>query len=135
MKTQVPMSADQKAVQQVIMDVLESDSIYNVERLDHLYSDGMQITRVSRDGSTITMGKEQLLQFLMDKRARNTANSRPLRANTDFHHIEVNGEQAQVLMTREMKLLGTQERTLYSICLTKMNRHWKVVKETLVART
>ncbi len=131
MKQQTQLSADQKAVRQVVMDIIEYGSVYNVEKLDRLYSDSMQVIRVARDGSTVVLGKNEVLQFFMDKRA---ANTKPARAHADFHHIEVNGEEAKVLVTREMKLFGSPEKSVYSISLAKTNRNWKVVKETVVAR-
>lgn len=124
-------SLEKAALKQTVMNVIEYGSVYNVEKLDELYADTMQIIRVGRDGKTNIIGKTDVLNFFSAKRAKKDA---PLSKEAHFNHVEANNDHGHVIVTRVMKLFGdVPEKSVYSLCLTKLNGHWRVVKETVVS--
>jgi len=130
MTVNIELSADEKDVKQTILNVIEHGSSYNVEKLAPLYSDSIQIIRVTQDGQTSVLTKKDVMQFFESRRC---ANYEPLSKDAQFNHIEAKNGIAHVILTRTMKMFGNPEKSVYSICLAKKNTDWKVVKETVVA--
>lgn len=124
------LSSAEAAVKQAVMDVIKYGSNYDVDSLSHLYSDNLHIVRVTSDGKTIVLGKRDVLSFFQSLRS---AGAEPLSMEAKFNHIEAGNDMAHVVVTRNMKLFGRQEKSVYSLCLAKNASGWKVVKETVVS--
>ncbi len=124
------LSSPEEAVRRVVMDVIEHGSVYDVDMLDRLYSDNMQIVRVTLDGKTNVLSKHDVLHFFQSMRS---AGAEPLSTNAQFNHIEAGNDMAHVVVTRTTKLFGKPEKSVYSVCLAKKESGWKVVKETVVS--
>lgn len=123
-------SSAETAVKQTVLDVIKHGSVYDVDSLDKLYSDNMHIVRVTSDGRTNVLGKRDVLNFFQSMRS---AGAEPLCAEAQFNHIEAGKDIAHVVVTRNMKLFGKKEKSVYSLCLAKDASGWKVVKETVVS--
>lgn len=124
------LTPSEAVVKQTIMDVIQSGSVYDVESLNLLYSDNLQIVRVASDGQTRVLGKSDVLGFFRSMRSKN---AEPLSTEAHFNHIEVGDDFAHAVVTRSMKLFGKPEKSVYSLCLTRKESGWKVVKETVVS--
>lgn len=123
------LSSAEAAAKQTVMDIIKHGSTYDVESLDRIYSDNMHIIRVTSDGKTSVMGKRDILNFFQTMRS---SGAEPLSTDAEFNHIEAENNMAHVVVTRNMKLFGKQEKSVYSLCLAKNVSGWKVVKETVV---
>lgn len=126
----IDLSAEETDVKKTVLNVIEHGSTYNVEKLAPLYSDNMQVIRVLRDGATSVLTKNDVMQFFASRRS---ANAEPLSRDAQFNHIEAKDGIGHVVVTRTMKMFGNLDKSVYSICLAKINADWKVVKETVVS--
>lgn len=124
--SQVSAEAD---VRQTVVDIIESGSVYNIEKLDELYLDSMKIVHIGASGETQVLRKKDVLNFFTRLR---DAKAKPLDTSAYFNHIEFDQDMAQVVVTRTMALTGKLEKSIYNLCLIKKEGAWKVAKETVV---
>ena len=54
------LSLDEKEVKQTVINAIEYGSFYDVEKLDPLYSNDMQVIRVTQEGKTVVLKRDAI---------------------------------------------------------------------------
>lgn len=127
---QETLAALKAEVKTVVMELIEYDSNYNVEMLDRLYADTMRLIRVDGHGKISVLDRDQVLELV---RSMLEVGSRPTDTEAEFNRIDVDGDLANVVVTRSMNLFGKPEKTVFTLSLGKRESCWQVLEETSVS--
>lgn len=128
MNLENPQTAE---VKQVIDDLIETATSYDTEVLDRVYHDDMHVLMVDHEDNVNTANKAAFIDLFNSKKA---AGDPPMNTWAKYHSIEVNGDDAHVLLSRKNDLSGTDMLLTLSIDLVRSSNLWQVKREVISLR-
>ncbi len=117
-------------VRAVVENLIFNGCHYHLDELDRIYHADLMIVIVDSDGKTVTFDRQKNMEFFAHRRA---SGADPLDMSSEFNHVWVLGNEANVIVTRRMALRGRPEKIVYSIHLRFEDGRWQVWYETAFA--
>ena len=128
MSTQNPRVEE---VKQVMNDLIQIATSYDIDELDRIYHDDMSVLMIDTEGSVNTANKADFIQIFQ---AKKDAGEPPMNTWADFHRIDVDGDKAHVLVSRKNDLSGQNMILLLSIDFIFQDNRWQVTREVIFLR-
>ncbi len=124
------LAALKAEVKRVVRELIEYESNCRIEKLERLYADTMRLIRIDAHGKISVLDKHQVLELV---RSMPEAGSRPTDTEAEFNRVDVDGDLANVVVTRSMKLSGKPEKVVFTLSMGKRESSWLVLEETMVS--
>lgn len=118
-------------VKQLINDLIQTATNYDVEALDRIYHDKMQVIMIDTADNLNTADKTAFQNLFASKSA---AGDPPMNTWAKFHRIDVDGNTAHVLLSRKNDLSGQNMDLILSIDLIHEDDRWQVTREVIFLR-
>lgn len=118
-------------VRQAIDDLIQTATTYDVEALGRIYHDSLHVVMIDTDHNVNIADKATFKGLFASKR---DAGDPPMNTWAKFHRIEVNGDDAHVLLSRKNDLNGTNMDLMLSIDLVHEDDRWQVAREVIFLR-
>jgi len=118
----------QAEVRQVIDNLIQTATNYDIDVLDEIYHDDMTILMVDPEENVNTAVKQTFIDIFRSKR---DAGDPPMNTWAKYHHISVTGDNAHVLLSRKNNLNGHDMYLTLSIDLSHLDGRWQVVREVI----
>ncbi|WP_342074936.1 nuclear transport factor 2 family protein [Yoonia sp. SS1-5] len=120
-----------QTVQQAIDDLIQTATTYDVDTLDRIYHDSLHVIMIDADHNLNTANKEAFKGLFASKR---DAGDPPMNTWAKYHSIDVNGDNAHVLLSRKNDLSGVNMDLTLSIDLIFEDDRWQVIREVIFLR-
>jgi len=121
----------QKDVRQAIDDLIKTATTYDVETLARIYHDDLQVIMIDTDHNVNLADKSTFTDLFKMKR---DAGDPPMNTWSQYHRIDVEGNNAHVLLSRKNDLSGTNMDLILSIDLVLEDQRWQVTREVIFLR-
>lgn len=118
-------------VKQVIDDLIQTATSFDVEKLDQIYHENLEVIMVDTADNVNTADKAAFKDLFKSKR---DAGDPPMNTWAKFHRIDVNGNAANVLLSRKNDLNGQNMILFLSIDLVHEDGRWQVSREVIFLR-
>lgn len=118
-------------VRQVIDNLIETATSYDVDMLDRIYHENLQVIMIDTSDNVNTANKAAFKELFKSKR---DAGDPPMNTWANYHRIDVNGNAAHVLLSRKNDLSGQDMILLLSIDLVHEDGRWQVAREVIFLR-
>lgn len=118
-------------VKQVIDDLIQTATSFDVEKLDQIYHENLEVIMVDTSDNVNTADKAAFKDIFKSKR---DAGDPPMNTWAKFHRIDVNGNTANVLLSRKNDLNGQNMILFLSIDLVHEDGRWQVSREVIFLR-
>ncbi|WP_299184028.1 nuclear transport factor 2 family protein [uncultured Aquimarina sp.] len=119
------------AVKTVIEDLIQTATSYDVDVLDKIYHNDLNVIMIDTQDNLNTANKEAFKGLFQSKK---DAGDPPMNTWANFHKIDVNGDNAHVLLSRKNDLSGQEQILLLSIDLVFEDNRWQVTREVIFLR-
>ena len=116
---------------QTVERLIEAGSHYRLDALEELYHPDLRIVMVDAGGGVQTFDYDENLAFF---RARRDAGEPPLGTGARFDYVWAEGDDAQVIVTREMGIGEGLQTLVFSLDLVRVEGAWRIRRELAVAR-
>jgi len=131
----MPMSdtdtPEQQLVRQAIDDLIQTATSYDVDVLDRIYHDDLQVVMIDTEHNVNTADKAVFTELFRSKR---DAGDPPMNTWAMFHRIDVNGNNAHVLLSRKNDLNGQNMDLMLSMDMVFESERWQVMREVIFLR-
>lgn len=121
-------TAEELEIKAVIDRLIKTATNYDVETLGEIYHDDLQVYMLGVQGELQTASKDTFTSIFTQKR---DAGEPPMNTWAEFHHIEVKGDAAHVVLSRKNDLSGEPMKLHLSIDLEKSLGRWQVTREVI----
>lgn len=128
MNLENPQTAE---VKQAIDDLIKTATSYDTEVLDRIYHDDLEVVMVDHEDNVNRANKAAFIELFKGKKA---AGDPPMNTWAKFHAIDVEGDNAHVLLSRKNDLSGTDMLLTLSIDLVRASGRWQVKREVISLR-
>ena len=118
-------------VKAAIDDLIQTATTYDVETLDRIYHDDLHVVMVDTQDNVNHADKAAFKGLFASKR---DAGDPPMNTWAKYHNIDVNGDAANVLLSRKNNLNGADMDLFLSIDLRHEDGRWQVVREIIFLR-
>lgn len=118
-------------VKQIIDDLIQTATSFDVEKLDQIYHENLEVIMVDTSDNVNTADKSAFKDLFKSKR---DAGDPPMNTWAKFHRIDVNGNTANVLLSRKNDLSGQNMILFLSIDLVHEDGRWQVLREVIFLR-
>lgn len=118
-------------VRKAINDLIQTATSYDIDMLDRIYHEKLQILMIDTANNVNTADKVGFKALFASKR---DAGDPPMNTWAKFHHIDVNGDTAHVLLSRKNDLSGQNMILILSIDLVHEDQRWQVTREVIFLR-
>lgn len=118
-------------VRQAIDDLIQTATNYDLDVLDRIYHEGLQVIMVDTFDNVNTADKSAFKNLFESKR---NAGDPPMNTWAKYHHVDVNGNAAHVLLSRKNDLSGQNMILFLSIDLVQEDGRWQVTREVIFLR-
>lgn len=115
-------------IKQLIDDLIQSATTYDVDALERIYHDDMQVIMLDPQGQIMLADKAAFKGLFATKRDNNEP---ALNTWADFHRIEADENKGHVLISRKIKLMEEEQKTTLSIDLVNNESNWQVIREVI----
>lgn len=122
---------NENAVRKTIEDLIQTATTYDVDTLDRLYHKDLEVTMVDTSHNVSVAGKEDFKALFKSK---GDAGDPPMNTWAKYHKVTVNGENAQVLLSRKNDLNGQNMDLFLSIDLLYEASRWQIRREAIFLR-
>lgn len=122
---------EQIAVHQTIEDLIGAGTTFDTDALDRIYHDSMSVMMIDLDGTLTEASKAGFVGLFQSMK---DAGKPPLNTKARYHLVRVNGDTANVIVSRNVNLTGADQVLILSIDMTFEDGRWQVVRETIFAR-
>ncbi len=119
------------AVKTVIEDLIQTATSYDVDVLDTIYHDNLNVVMIDTEDNLNTANKEVFKGLFRSKR---DAGDPPMNTWAKFHKIDIERNNAHVLLSRRNDLSGQDQILLLSIDLVFEDNRWQVTREVIFLR-
>ncbi len=131
MKSLEKNSKTAEAVKNVIEELIQTATNYDVETLDRIYHDNLNVIMLDIHDNLDTANKEGFKALFQSKK---DAGDPPMNTWAKFHKIEIEGDTAHVLLSRKNNLSGIEQILILSIDLVFEDNRWQVSREVIFLR-
>ncbi|TGV01314.1 nuclear transport factor 2 family protein [Flavivirga rizhaonensis] len=121
----------QDAVKLVIENLIQTATSYDIDVLDSIYHDDLNVIMIDTDDNLNTANKEAFKGLFKSKKE---AGDPPMNTWAKFHKIDVDGNNAHVLLSRKNDLSGQEQILILSIDLVFEEGRWQVTREVIFLR-
>lgn len=118
-------------VRQAIDELIQTATNYDVDVLDRIYHDDLEVIMVDTSDNVNKADKAGFKGLFASKR---DAGDPPMNTCANYHHIDVNGNAAHVLLSRKNDLSGQNMILFLSIDLAYEDGRWQVTREVIFLR-
>lgn len=118
-------------VRQVINELIETATSYDIDTLDRIYHDDMTVIMIDTDNNLNTANKEDFKSIFKSKAE---AGDPPMDTWAKFHKIDITENRAHVLLSRKNNLTGINMILVLSIDLVFEDERWQVKREVIFLR-
>ncbi|WP_282080387.1 nuclear transport factor 2 family protein [Aquimarina algiphila] len=118
-------------VKRVIEDLIQTATSYDVDVLDEIYHNDLNVIMIDTNDNLNTANKEAFKGLFKSKK---DAGDPPMNTWAKFHKIDVDGDNAHVLLSRKNDLSGQEQILLLSIDLVFEDNRWQVLREVIFLR-
>lgn len=118
-------------VRQTMDNLIQTATSYDIDTLDSIYHDKLQVVMVDTEDNVNTADKQAFKGIFKSKR---DAGDPPMSTWAKFHHIDVEGDQAHVVLSRKNNLSGQDMILVLSIDLIFEDGRWQVIREFIFLR-
>lgn len=118
-------------VRHAIDELIQTATNYDVAVLERIYHDDLQVVMIDTDHNVNNANKEAFTELFKTKR---DAGDPPMNTWAKFHQIDVEGDDAHVLLSRKNDLSGQNMDLLLSIDLVHESDRWQVKREVIFLR-
>lgn len=118
-------------VKQAIDNLVQTATSYDVDVLEEIYHDNLQVIMVDADGNVNEADKAGFKGLFKSKKE---AGDPPMNTWAKYHRIDVNGDNALVLLSRKNDLNGQDMDLFLSIDLVRADGRWQVLREVIFLR-
>ncbi len=122
---------NENAVRKTIDELIQTATTYDIETLDRLYHEDLEVTMVDASNNVNVAGKEDFKALFKSK---GDAGDPPMNTWARYHKLTVNGESAQVLLSRKNNLNGQNMDLFLSIDLLYEANRWQIRREAIFLR-
>lgn len=120
-----------EAVKIAIEELIKTATSYDIDVLDRIYHDTLKVIMIDTDDQ---LNKADKLAFKGLFQSKKDAGDPPMNTWAKFHSIDVEGDDAHVLLSRKNDLSGTNMILLLSIDLVFEDGRWQVTREVIFLR-
>ncbi len=124
-------TAREAEVRQAIDDLIQTATTYDVATLDRIYHDTLNVVMIDSEHNLNRANKEGFKDLFASKR---DAGDPPMNTWAKYHSIDVNGDDAHVLLSRKNDLSGVDMDLTLSIDLVFEDDRWQVTREVIFLR-
>lgn len=128
MDTENPRTQEVRAA---IDELIEVATTYDVDTLDRIYHDDLHVTMIDHDHNLSTANKDAFKALFAGKKS---AGDPPMNTWAKYHQIEVEGDNAHVLISRKNDITGVDMDLTLSIDLVHESNRWQVKREVVFLR-
>lgn len=121
----------QLQVRKTIEELIQTATSYDVDALDRIYHDELQVLMIDTEHNVNTANKAMFTELFRSKR---DAGDPPMNTWSKFHKIDVNGNNAHVLLSRKNDLNGQSMDLILSIDMVFESDRWQVMREVIFLR-
>ncbi|WP_086933131.1 nuclear transport factor 2 family protein [Agarilytica rhodophyticola] len=118
-------------VRQTMDNLIQTATSYDIDTLDSIYHDKLQVVMVDTEDNVNTADKQAFKGIFKSKR---DAGDPPMSTWAKFHRIDVEGDQAHVVLSRKNNLSGQDMVLVLSIDLIFEDGRWQVIREFIFLR-
>lgn len=118
-------------VKQAIDDLIKTATSYDTDVLDRIYHDDLEVVMVDHEDNVNRANKAAFIDLFNSKKA---AGDPPMNTWAKFHAIDVNDDNAHVLLSRKNDLSGTDMLLTLSIDLVRSDDQWQIKREVISLR-
>lgn len=118
-------------VRQAIDELIQTATTYDVDVLDRIYHDGLHVVMIDTDHNVNIADKAAFKGIFAQKR---DAGDPPMNTWAKYHRIELQGDNAHVLLSRKNDLSGKNMDLILSIDLIREDDRWQVSREVIFLR-
>lgn len=118
-------------VRRAIDELIQTATSYDVDVLDRIYHDDMQVVMIDTQHNVNNANKNAFTELFKSKR---DAGDPPMNTWAKYHQIDVNGDNAHVLLSRKNDLSGQNMDLILSIDLVHEDERWQVKREVIFLR-
>lgn len=115
-------------VKQLIYDLIQSATTFDVDALERIYHDDLQVIMLDPQEQTSLADKAAFKELFASKRDNNEP---ALNTWADFHRVEADENKGHVLISRKVKLMEDEQKITLSIDLININGNWQVTREVI----
>jgi len=121
------MTQNNSEIAAFVEKLAEVGSHYRMDEMEELYSEDLAFLVLTPDGEISRFSKAGIFE---EFRSRRDAGELPLLTTKRFLHIEAQGDEATVILFRQMSEKATP--AFYELRLRKQEGNWKVCGETVL---
>lgn len=125
------LTKDQAAVKQVIDELIQTATSFDVETLERIYHDDMKVIMYDISGELNLADKATFKGLFQSKR---DAGDPPMNTWAEYHLIEATENTGHVLLSRKNNLAGHNQILVLSIDLVHEEGRWQVMREVIFLR-
>jgi len=118
-------------VRRTMDNLIQTATSYDIDTLDSIYHDKLQVVMVDTEDNVNTADKQTFKGIFKSKR---DAGDPPMSTCATFHRIDVEGDQAHVVLSRKNNLSGQDMVLVLSIDLIFEDGRWQVIREFIFLR-
>ncbi|WP_026971192.1 hypothetical protein [Aliagarivorans marinus] len=122
------MSNATEQVKQVIDDLIQTATSYDVEALDRIYHDELKVLMIDHQDNLSEANKDAFIELF---KAKKQAGDPPMDTWAKYHSVVASGDSAHVLLSRKNNLSGHPMKLLLSIDLKRSEERWQVYREVI----
>ncbi len=118
-------------IKQVIDDLIQTATNYDTDVLERIYHDDLEVLMVDHEDNVNRANKAGFIDLFNGKKA---AGDPPMNTWVKYHAIDVNDDNAHVLLSRKNDLSGTEMLLTLSIDLVQSGDRWQIRREVISLR-
>lgn len=118
-------------VRNAIDALIQTATNYDVDVLERIYHDDLKVIMIDTNHNVNTANKSTFTDLFKSKR---DAGDPPMNTWAKYHQINVDGDNAHVLLSRKNDLSGQNMDLILSIDLVHEDNRWQVMREVIFLR-
>jgi ketosteroid isomerase-like protein len=114
-----------------IDELIQTATNYDVDVLERIYHDDLEVIMIDTDDNVSTANKAAFKGLFQKKKEDGES---PMNTWAKYHRVDVQGDKANVLLSRKNDLSGQNMILILSIDLTFEDERWQVLREVIFLR-
>ena len=130
METKTQNKAEE-TVKKAVEELIQTATNYDVDVLERIYHDDLKVIMIDT-GDNVNVADKVGFKGLF--KSKKDAGDPPMNTWAKFHKIDVDGNNAHVLLSRRNDLNGEEQILILSIDLVFEDNRWQVTREVIFLR-
>lgn len=130
METKTQSKAEE-TVKQAVEELIQTATSFDIDVLERIYHDDLKVIMIDT-GDNVNVADKAGFKGLF--KSKKDAGDPPMNTWAKFHKIDVDGNNAHVLLSRRNDLSGEEQILILSIDLVFEDNRWQVTREVIFLR-